>query len=111
MKRIVVVLSLVFSSALSVAKDQPIKLSTITNGSEPASAEMMKLFRQKIGTHPNLFTLVNNDDPSLGLLFTADCMSRQTANDPYVCFYTTHYVGGTSKTFMGGGVYVAKTAN
>src|SRR5437879_8607253 len=36
-------------------------------------------------------------------------MSRQPT-EPYVCFYTTHYVGGTTKTFMGGGVYVGKTA-
>jgi hypothetical protein len=34
----------------------------------------------------------------------------RTANDPYSCFYTTHYAGGTSKTFMGGGIYVGKTA-
>jgi len=105
-----VALVLVFCSATGMANDQSIKMSTVTDGSEPASAEMMKLFRQKIGAHPNLFTLVNNNDPSLGLLFTADCMPRQT-NEPYVCFYTTHYVGGTSKTFMGGGIYLAKTAS
>lgn len=111
MKHLALILSLVFYSAMGVAKDQSIKMSTVTDGSEPASAEMMKLFRQKIGAHPNLFTLLNNDDASVGLLFTADCMPRQTTNESFVCFYTTHYVGGTSKTFMGGGVYVAKTAS
>lgn len=65
MKRLAVALSLLLCPALGTAKDQPIKTSTITNGSEPASAEMTKFFWQKSGTHPNLFTLVNNDDPSL----------------------------------------------
>jgi hypothetical protein len=96
-------------SALCYAKDEPIKLSTITNTAEPSSAEVMKLFRQKIGSHENLFKLVDNSDVSIGLLFMEDCMPRQST-EPYVCFYTTHYVGGTIKTFMGGGIYVAKNA-
>lgn len=101
--------AVVLLSALYYAKDEPIKLSAITNTTEPSSVEVMMLFRQKIGSHANLFKLVDNSDPSVGLLFTEDCMSRQTT-EPYVCFYTTHYVGGTTKTFMGGGIYVGKTA-
>jgi spore cortex formation protein SpoVR/YcgB (stage V sporulation) len=101
--------AVVLLSTLCYAKEEPIKISTITNTTDPSSVEVMKLFRQKIGSHENLFKLVDNSDPSLGLLFTEDCMSRQTA-EPYVCFYTTHYVGGTTKTFMGGGIYVSKTA-
>jgi hypothetical protein len=107
--------ALVFATAvvlLSVqcfAKDEPIKISTITNDGDPSSVEVMKLFRQKIGSHENLFKVVDNSDPSVGLLFMEDCMPRQ-ATEPYVCFYTTHYVGGTGKTFMGGGIYVGKTA-
>ncbi len=92
-------------------KDHAVKISTITNAEEPASAEVMKLFRQKVAAHPNLFGLVGNEDPSLGLLFTADCMHRDTPQDAYVCFYTNHYVGGSSKTFMGGGIYASKSAD
>jgi hypothetical protein len=100
---------MVFLSATGYAKDEPIKLSTITDTTEPSGVEVMKLFRQKIGSHETLFKLVDNSDPSLGLLFTEDCMPRQTT-EPFVCFYTTHYVGGTNKTFMGGGIYAAKNA-
>lgn len=87
----------------------PISISTITNAADPSSVDVMKTFRQKIGSHETLFKLVDNSDASVGLLFTEDCMSRQVT-EPYVCFYTTHYVGGTTKTFMGGGIYVGKTA-
>ncbi len=94
-----------------LAKDQSIKISTIIDASQPASAEMMKLFRQKIAEHDTLFRLVGNDDASAGIILQADCMSRQSKDDPYVCFYTLHYSGATNKTLMGGGVNAAKTAN
>jgi hypothetical protein len=38
-------------SVLSFAKDEPIKLSTITNTTGLSSAEAMKLFRAKVGSH------------------------------------------------------------
>ncbi|MGC1371291.1 MAG: hypothetical protein WA824_04050 [Candidatus Sulfotelmatobacter sp.] len=101
--------AVVFLSVFCYAKGEPIKVSTITNSTEPSSVEVMKLVRQKLDNHEAVFKLVDNSDPSLGLLFTEDCMPRQ-ATEPYNCFYTTHYVGGTTKTFMGGGIYVGKTA-
>ena len=93
------------------SKGQPIRITTITNSEEPASAEVMKSFRQKVASHPNLFLLVGNQDDSQGLVFTANCMQRDTAHDEYVCFYTNHYAGGTSKTFFGGGLYATKSAD
>lgn len=104
-----VMFTILLGSALSYGKDEPIKVSTITNTAEPSSGEVMKLFRQKIGSHEDLFKVVDNSDPSIGLLVTEECMSRQST-ELYVCFYTTHYVGGTAKTFMGGGIYIGKTA-
>lgn len=92
-------------------KDQPVKISTITDTTNPSSAEMMNAFRKKIASHPNLFTLVSNLDESTGLVFAADCMTRDKPNDAYVCFYTSHYSGGAVKTFLGGGVYASKSAD
>jgi len=93
---------------VGVAKDEPIRISTTTDASQPASVEMMKLFRQKIAEHDSLFKLVGMDDGSAGLIFQAECMSK---NASYVCFYTLFYSGGTHHTHMGGGVNAAKTAN
>lgn len=101
--------ALLLVSVVSRAEDKPIQISTITNTTDLSSVEVMKLFRQKIGSHQNLFKLVDTSDSTTGLLFTEDCMPRQ-ATEPYACFYTTHYVGGTTKTFMGGGIYESKTA-
>ncbi len=99
------------SHGFGLAGAEPIKISTITGATEPASVEMMKLFRQKIGEHATLFKLLSNDDASAGLIFQADCMARQANTDAYVCFYTLHYSGASNKTLMGGGVNAAKTAN
>ena len=71
----------------------------------------MKLFRQKVAEHENSFKLVSPDDASAALVFQADCMPRQAQGAPFLCFYTLHYSGATSKSFMGGGINVTKTAN
>lgn len=111
MKRVALISSLLFLCTFAFSKDDPIKVSTITNATEPSSAEVIKVFRGKLGFHPNLFLLVDNSDVSQGLVITVDCMKREVANAPYVCFYTNHYAGATSKSLLGGGVYVGATAN
>jgi hypothetical protein len=89
---------------------QQIKISTITGGGQP-SEETIKLLRQKLSEHEKLFTLVKTEDASPGLIIQADCMDRKTSDAAYICFYTVHYASGTTKSFMGGGVNVTKTAD
>jgi len=59
---------LLIFSGMCYAQDKVIKVSTITNTSDPASAEVMKAFQGKLRMHPNLFALVDNADASPGLL-------------------------------------------
>jgi hypothetical protein len=108
---VVFVAAVIDLHGVGLAKDEPIQISTITDVSQPASAEMMKLFRQRIAEHDALFKLVANDGAPPGIIFQADCMSRQSKDDLYVCFYTLHYAGPTNKTHMAGRVNAAKTAN
>lgn len=93
------------------SKDQPIQVSAIIDSTNPASAEMMSAFRKKIASHPGLFSLADNLDESMGLVFTADCKARDKSDDAYVCFYSSQRVAGAVKTSLGSGVYAAKSAN
>jgi hypothetical protein len=85
-----------------------IKVSTITDETNASSKAVMTALREKFASHPKQFSLVRNDDSGVGLIVTADCMPHAPKTD-YVCFYTTAYAGGTTKTFMGGGIYGAAT--
>ena len=87
-----------------------IKVSTITDETTESSKAVMTALRVRLASHPEGFTLVGNNDPGPGLLITADCIPRKAKED-FTCFYTSHYAGMAAKTFMGGGVYVAATAN
>jgi hypothetical protein len=98
-----------FTSVLSYAKGEPIRITTITDTTDPASSEVMKTFRQHLAKHANLFTIVENSNDA-NLIFTENCMPRK-ATEPYVCFYITHFAGGTGKTFLGGGIYSAENAD
>ena len=93
------------------SKDQPIKVFTVTDGTNQSSAEMMNSFRTKVGSHRNVFALVSNLDDSPGLLLIADCINRDTPKDAYVCSYTSHYVRAPIKIFLGSGVYTGKSAD
>jgi len=90
---------------------QPIEISTVTDNTNRSSVEMMDAFREEIASHPNLFSLVTNLDDSTGLVFEADCKSREKSNDAYICFYTSYYAGGVVKTPLGSGMYASKSAN
>ena len=108
LKQIVSVLVLLFTSALAWSQ---IKVSTVTDESTPSSKAVMTDLRSKISSHPKQFTLVSSKDSDQGLIVTADCLPQKQKTDSFVCFYTSHYAGGTSKTFMGGGIYAAASSD
>lgn len=88
-----------------------IKVATITDETTPSSKAVMLALRSKIASHPKQFTLVDTKDSELSLVVTADCIPQKQKMDPFTCFYTSAYAGGTTKTFMGGGIYEAATAD
>jgi hypothetical protein len=103
---------LLFIVLTTSAWGQQIKIAAITNESEPASKAVATALRSKINSHPKQFELVNDiDSGAAGLVVLTDCLPQKQKTDPFVCFYTAHYSGGTSKTFMGGGVYLSNTAD
>jgi hypothetical protein len=55
--------------------------------------------------------LVSTKDSEAGLLLMISCYARHEKTDPFVCFYTGHYAGGTSKTLLGAGIQIATTSN
>jgi hypothetical protein len=91
-------------------RKEPLKIYTVTNTSDLTSVEVMKLIRQKLGAYEKLLQ-ISADGPSADFVFQADCMSRNSQSDAYACFYTLHYAGTGGKTFMGGGINAAKTAD
>jgi hypothetical protein len=88
-----------------------IKVSTITDESTPSSKAVMTDLRSKIGSQPKLFTLMSTKDFDNGLVIMADCLPQKQKADAFACFYTTHYAGAASKTFMGGGIYAGTTSD
>lgn len=93
------------------SKSQPIQISAIADSTNPASAELMSAFHKKIGSYPGLFSLASNLNEFSGLVFTADCKTRDKSDDAYVCFYTSQRAAGAVKTSLGSGVYAANSAD
>ena len=103
--------SSLLSAETEGSEAQPIEISTMTDNANRSSVEMMNAFREKIASHPNLFSLVTNLDDSTGLVFDADCKFREKSSDGYVCFYTSYYAGGVVKTPLGSGMYASKSVD
>lgn len=99
---------LLFASASAWGQ---IKVSTITDETTPSSKAVMTDLRAKIGSQPKLFTLMSAKDFDNGLVIMADCLPQKQKTDAFACFYTSHYAGLASKTFMGGGIYVGATSD
>jgi len=108
MRKTVFVCALLATSAPAWSQ---IKISTITDETTPSSKAVMADFRQKISSHPKQFALVSNKDSDQSLIVQIDCMPQTQSTAPYVCYYISHYSGGSSKTLMGGGIDIRATAS
>jgi hypothetical protein len=96
----------------SSSKDQPIKILTTTNYANPSSFEVRDAFRKKVASHPKLLTMedmITSTEPNL--MFMLNCLDRNSTYDGYTCSYTTHQKDGPTETFIGSGVYTAKSAD
>jgi hypothetical protein len=101
------VVAIVLLASTSVCSQ--IKVSTITDESNPSSKAVMSDLRSRISSHPKQFTLVSTKESSL--LITGDCIPQQKKAEAFKCFYTSTYAGDTTKSFMGGGIYEAATSD
>jgi hypothetical protein len=88
-----------------------VRVATITDENTPSSKAVTTSLRSKIASHTKEFALVDSGDSELSLLVTLDCIPQKQKADPFDCFYTTSYAGGTTKSFMGGGIYESPTAD
>lgn len=88
------------------AQDKSDKFAVFVTGLGNAAPVAQSLTRQMNASQP--FQAVGKNDDSKVVVLVS-CMDRKAA-EPFVCMYVSHFNGATFKTFMGGGLYVAKDA-
>lgn len=109
MARILILLALAILFATgSHAQPQDENFGAYIIGGDEA-APVIKALKQKMQISKP-FEVVAKDDVSK-VIVTVDCMAREKASMPFVCMYVLHFNGASLKTFMGGGLFVAATAD
>jgi hypothetical protein len=98
---------LLFVVPMSAQTFQPIRIRVVYDATEASSAAVAPLLIQKITAQPKFFTVVNGDEKDMSVI--ADCY-KETANDPYSCFYTSSKLHPFTQPFLGGAIVVKKTA-
>jgi hypothetical protein len=89
------------------AQTAPIKIRVIYDTTDVSSSAVAPILIQKIAAQPKFFTVVNGDERNLSII--ADCY-RESANDPYSCYYVASKWLGSTQAFLGGAVVVKKLA-
>jgi hypothetical protein len=89
------------------AQDKSDKFAVFVTGLGDAAPVAQSLIRQINASKP--FQAVNKNDESK-MVVLVSCMDRN-GTEPFVCMYVSHFNGATFKTFMGGGLYVARDAD
>ncbi len=83
------------------------KFAVFVTGLDDAAPVVQSLIKKLNESKP--FEAVTKKDPSKVVVLIS-CMSRKHT-DPFVCMYVSHYNGATFKTFLGGGLFFATSAD
>jgi hypothetical protein len=89
------------------AQDKSDKFAIFVTGLEDAAPVAQSLIKKLNDTKP--FEAVTDKDPSKVAVLIS-CMSRKPT-EPFVCMYVSNYNGATFKTFLGGGLFFATSAD
>ncbi|MHB8527074.1 MAG: hypothetical protein ACYDD2_13060 [Candidatus Acidiferrales bacterium] len=100
--------AILFLAATASAQTfQPIRVQVIYDATDASSSAVAPLLIKKIVAQPKFFAVVKGDKKDMSVV--ADCY-RDTANDPYSCFYAASVLHGITESFLGGAVVVKKSA-
>lgn len=102
------VLIALFALAVSASsQDKSEKFAVCVTGLGDAAPVAQSLIKKLNESKP--FEAVTQKDPSKVVVLISCIPRKQT--DPLACMYVSHYNGATFKTFLGGGLFVATTAD
>jgi hypothetical protein len=88
------------------AQEKSDKFAILVSGMDDAAPVADALMKTMKATKP--FEPVGPKDDSK-VIVSIHCMGRKPT-EPFVCMYVSHFNGPSFKTFMGGGLFFAKTA-
>jgi hypothetical protein len=95
-------------STASAQTFQPIKIRVVYDTTDASSSAVAPLLIQKLAAQPKFFTVVNGEDKDMSVV--TDCY-KETASDPYSCFYASSKLHAFTQSFLGGAIVVKKTAD
>lgn len=107
LKSVLILALLIATIPTCRAQTKALKVRIVYDNSDSSSAAVGPLLVEKIAGQPKFFTVVTGDQRDLVII--ADCY-RETANDPYSCFYTASKWLASNQAFLGGAIVVRKSA-
>ena len=94
-------------ASTATAQDKSDKFAIFVIGLNDAEPVAQSLIEQMNASKP--FQAVGKNDSSKVVVLVS-CIDRK-ATEPFVCMYVSHLNGATFKTFLGGGLFFATTAD
>ena len=106
--RAMVLLALLAIALSATAQEKSDKFAVFVTGLGDAAPVAQSLIKKLNASKP-FEAVTANDSSKVAVLIS--CMSRSKATDPFGCMYVAHYNGATFRTFLGGGLYFAMSAD